>query len=95
MTEEELTEGVADRIWNMERMFNVRESEIRRDGDMPPQRFYEPCKLGPLKGRKVEKADYEKALDEYYGYLDWKKDGTPSKKALIRLGLDKEPSHLA
>jgi aldehyde:ferredoxin oxidoreductase len=85
---------IGQRIWNMERLFNARESEIRRDGDMPPEVFYEPNKLEPFKGAKIDKNAYEKALDEYYRILGWNKDGTPSKETRIRLKLDREPSHL-
>ncbi len=91
ITPKELME-VGERVWNLERMFNVRESTIRRDGDMPPEIFYQPNKLEPLKGVKMDKAEYEKALDEYYTLRGWNLDGTPKPETLERLGLGEEPT---
>lgn len=85
---------IGQRIWNMERLFNARESDIRRDGDMPPEVFYDPNKLEPFKDAKIDKDAYQKALDEYYRILGWNKDGTPTKETQVRLKLDTEPSHL-
>ena len=91
VTPEELME-VGERVWNLERMFNVRESQIRREVDMPPDVFYQPNKSEPLKGRKIIKEEYNVALDEYYGLRGWNTDGTPQKETLTRLGLGAEPS---
>lgn len=91
MTPRELME-IGERVWNLERMFNVRESHIRRDGDMPPAVFYQPNKLEPLKGVKLDRDEYERALDEYYKLRGWNPDGTPQRETLVRLGLGDEPS---
>lgn len=92
VTEPELHE-IADRVWTIERLFNARESKIRRDGDLPPAIFYEPAKLGPQEGQKIVREEYEKALDEYYNIMGYKQDGTPKAATLKRLGLADEPSH--
>jgi aldehyde:ferredoxin oxidoreductase len=91
ITPQELME-VSERIWNMEKMFNVREG-VGREGDMPPYIFFEPIKEGARKGLRLEPDKWEKLLDEYYELHGWDKNGTPTPQTLKRLGLDGEPSH--
>jgi aldehyde:ferredoxin oxidoreductase len=92
MTVEELME-IGERIWNLEKMFNMRERNERRQDDRPPRFFYEPNKLEPLKGEKIDLDEYERALDEYYEIRGWNKDGSPRQETIQRLGLDAEPSY--
>ncbi len=89
VTVEELME-IGERIWNLERMFNVRETNIRREGDIPCASYFEPNPLEPLKGERLDLSQYEKALDEYYEIRGWNKDGAPTKETLARLKLDAE-----
>jgi aldehyde:ferredoxin oxidoreductase len=90
---EELME-TGERIWNLERMFIQRETGILREGDIPPAVYFQPQPLEPLKGEKLDRDEYERALDEYYEIRGWTREGAPTKETLARLKLDKEPSHL-
>jgi aldehyde:ferredoxin oxidoreductase len=92
MTTEELMEA-GERIWNMERLFNVREG-LGRKNDIPPPIFFEPRKEGTRKGIGLEREKYEKLLDEYYELHGWDEEGRPLPETLRRLRLDKEPSHI-
>jgi len=83
-----------ERIWNLERMIVLRETGIGREGDIPPRVYFEPNKLEPLKGEKLDREEYEARLDEYYELRGWNKDGTPKRETLARLKLDEKPSHL-
>jgi aldehyde:ferredoxin oxidoreductase len=93
VTPEELAE-TGERIWNLERMFIQRETGILREGDIPPAVYFQPQPLEPLKGEKLDRDEYEKALDQYYQIRGWTRDGAPTPGTLERLKLDKEPSHL-
>ena len=74
-------------------MFIQRETGILREGDIPPSVYFQPQPLEPLKGEKLDRDEYERALDEYYEIRGWTKEGAPTKETLARLGLDREPSH--
>ncbi len=84
--EELLTVG--ERRLNMMRAFNAREG-ITRDQDRLPERFFdEGLKGGPSDGWKVNRAEFEAALDEYYEQSGWDREtGTPTHQTLERLSL--------
>ncbi|MBI4288268.1 MAG: aldehyde ferredoxin oxidoreductase family protein [Chloroflexi bacterium] len=92
MTKEELFE-TAERIWNIERMFNVRDG-LGRKSDMPDHVFFEPIKEGARKGMALDPQKWEKLLDEYYEIHGWDREGRPTPQTLKRLGLDGEPTHI-
>lgn len=78
---------IGERIWNLARMFNLREGFTRKD-DYPPSRFFdEPHTKGPTAGIRLDREGYERALDEYYDLRGWDREGRPSKETLERLGL--------
>ena len=87
-TGEEVTvEGLlqkGERIWNLERMFNL-EAGITPDQDTLPKRLLEdPVTDGPSKG-EVTKLDI--MLPEYYMFRGWDK-GIPTQEKLTELGLN-------
>jgi len=75
---------VGERIWNLERQFNLRAGLTRKDDDLPPRLKTEPAKTGPAKGLVN---GIEKMLPEYYQLRGWNTDGVPTKETLGRLGL--------
>ena len=85
VNEKEL-ELVGERIWNLTRMFNVREGFLRDQDTMPP-RMTEPLRSGFAKGKSVSSEDFEKMLEEYYELRAWNEDGVPSREKLEELGL--------
>jgi aldehyde:ferredoxin oxidoreductase len=99
MTPKEIWD-VAERCYNMERLFNLREGLQREDlkkGDMLNHRYFdEPCRRGALDviGARIDRKKFKKMIDEYYGYHGWDENGVPTPETLKRLGLDQEPSHL-
>jgi len=78
---------IGERIFNLERLFNIREGAKRKD-DLLPKRFSEPILDGPSKGKKVE--NYEKMLDWYYELRGWSKDGVPTKEKLKELDIHEQ-----
>jgi len=75
---------VGERIWNMERQFNLAAGLSAKDDDLPPRLKTEPAKTGPAKGL-VNGLD--KMKPEYYKVRGWTPEGVPEKATLERLGL--------
>jgi aldehyde:ferredoxin oxidoreductase len=83
--EDFLTTG--ERIFNLARMFNVREGASRKD-DLLPLRFEEELKEGGSAGESYPRKELEKLLDEYYRLRGWNPEGIPTPETLSRLSLD-------
>jgi len=75
---------VGERIWNLERQFNLNAGLTKKDDDLPARLKTEPAKTGPAKGLVN---GVEKMLPEYYQLRGWNADGVPTKETLGRLGL--------
>jgi aldehyde:ferredoxin oxidoreductase len=77
-----------ERVYNLEKMFNLREG-FGRASDYPPLRFFEePLSDGPGKGAKLSRDDYDRLLDEYYEARGWDKEtGVPTPAKLKSLDL--------
>jgi aldehyde:ferredoxin oxidoreductase len=73
-----------ERVYNLERMYNLREG-IAASEDTLPERFLKtPLKEGASKNRVVPLKDM---LIPYYQIRGWTKDGIPKDETLQRLGL--------
>jgi len=81
-------EIIGERIWNLERLFNVREGMLRAD-DLPPRRLLEePIATGPAQGERLDRQRYEQMLTEYYRLRGWDPEtGIPTKEKRRELGL--------
>lgn len=78
---------IGERIWNVGRLFNLREGFGRQD-DMPPRALFErPLRNGKAAGKVYTRPAYEAALDEYYALRGWNRDGVPTEEKLAALGL--------
>ncbi|RKY97940.1 MAG: aldehyde ferredoxin oxidoreductase [Candidatus Hydrothermota bacterium] len=86
LSEEEYLK-TGERIWNLTRMFNVREGISRKDDILPARIMEEPAPVGPAKGLKITKEILDKMLDEYYELRGWDKNGIPTEEKLKELGL--------
>ena len=85
MTGKELTLA-GQRIHNLAKCFNVREGASRKD-DYPPPRAFEKLHDHVNKGAVIDRGQYDEALDAYYIYRGWNKEGIPLKAKLLELGL--------
>jgi len=75
---------IGEKIWNLERAFNVLSYGDGREYDtLPPRLLNEPMPEGPTKGHVVR---LNEMLDEYYKVRGWK-DGRPTRAKLEELGL--------
>jgi len=80
---------VGERIWNLARMFNIREGFTRKDDTLPKRILTEPLPSGIAKGQKLTRAQLNQMLDEYYKLRGWDiQTGTPSKEKLRELELN-------
>ena len=74
-----------ERIYNLERVFNVREGITRADDTLPARLLEEPMPEGPAEGHVV---NLDPILDSYYEFRGWDKNGKPTPEKLKELGLD-------
>jgi aldehyde:ferredoxin oxidoreductase len=75
---------VGERIWNMERNYNLAAGLTAKDDDLPPRLKTEAARTGPAKGM-VNGID--KMRPEYYKVRGWTPEGVPEGATLERLGL--------
>lgn len=73
-----------ERIWNLEKLFNLKAGLTGKDDRLPDRLVKEPMPDGPAKGRVVE---LDKMLPEYYELRGWDKEGNPTEEKLRELGL--------
>jgi aldehyde:ferredoxin oxidoreductase len=80
---------IGARIWNLERMFNIREGLGRRD-DIPPARLLdEPISTGPSRGETLDRKMFHELLEKYYALRGWDvATGIPTEQTLHELGLN-------
>ena len=74
---------VGERIWNLEREFNLAAGLTAKDDSLPKRLTTEPAKTGPAKGL-VNGLD--KMLPEYYKIRGWDTHGVPTAATRKRLG---------
>ena len=77
--------AAGERIWNLERLYNLREGFTGKDDTLPKRFTDEPLKSGAAKGRVVNLAPQ---MEEYYRYRGWSTTGVPRKEKLKLLGLE-------
>jgi aldehyde:ferredoxin oxidoreductase len=81
--------NIGERIWNMIRLFNVREGFNRKDDVLPERVFKDPLSSGIAQGKLINRDDFEKMLEEYYDLRGWDKNGIPTQEKCRALGLDR------
>jgi aldehyde:ferredoxin oxidoreductase len=73
-----------ERVWNLERMLNLRYGLTHADDTLPPRLLTEPVADGASKGWVVQ---LDPMLKEYYRTRGWDERGVPTPKKLEALGL--------
>jgi len=80
---------IGERIYNTEKVFNMKMGMNRNHDSLPPRFLREPLKSGLMKGNVVP---LEPMLDDYYRARKWDvKTGLPSEELLHSLGCEVEP----
>ncbi|MDI9394982.1 MAG: aldehyde ferredoxin oxidoreductase family protein [Euryarchaeota archaeon] len=73
---------LGERIWNLERVYNMRAGFSQKD-DTVPERLFETGAGG--RGNGIRRQEFEAALQEYYHYRGWDKEGVPHMEKLDEL----------
>jgi aldehyde:ferredoxin oxidoreductase len=74
----------AERVWNLQKCFNIREGATRMDDQFPKQLL--PMTLG---GKELNLDTMDEWLNEYYEERGWDMEkGRPTKQKLLSLGLE-------
>jgi aldehyde:ferredoxin oxidoreductase len=77
-----------ERIWNLIRLFNLREGLPPSSDELPERFFSKGFSMGPAKDRPLSKKDFQRCIQEYYHIRGWDMQGIPTRKTLQDLGLD-------
>ena len=84
----EETRLTGERIWNLGRLFNLREGV---EPDDLPARLYSTRNAfahGPAAGRAIGADAFKASLAEYYSIRGWDESGVPTEAKLTEIGLD-------
>jgi aldehyde:ferredoxin oxidoreductase len=73
-----------DRIWTLEKLFNLKAGFGKADDTLPKRLLEDPIPNGPSKGH-VHRLDV--LLPEYYAVRGWDSEGVPTPETLSKLGL--------
>lgn len=73
-----------ERIWNLERLFNLKAGFTKKDDTLPERFLKEPLKEGGPKGLVCKLGEM---LPEYYKLRGWDENGVPTGEKLAELGL--------
>lgn len=82
-TAESLLEA-GDRIWNIEKVFNLRAGIDSTQDKLPKRLLEEPIPDGPSKGGVHKLSEL---LPEYYALRGWDKNGIPTEETVKKLGI--------
>jgi len=77
-----------ERVFNLERLFNLREGFSSKDDNLPLRFIGEPMREGPTAGKVVP---ITKMLLKYYRLRGWNEIGIPTVQHLERLGVEERP----
>jgi aldehyde:ferredoxin oxidoreductase len=73
-----------ERIWNLERLWNLRAGIDASQDELPKRMLEEPIPAGPAAG---EVSRLGEMLPEYYRVRGWTPDGLPTRAKLAELGI--------
>jgi len=77
---------IGERIYTLERLFNIREGFSRKDDTLPKRFLEEPLQDGPSKDCTVP---LDKLLEDYYRIRRWDENGIPTDELLRKLNLQR------
>ena len=75
---------VGERIWNLERDFNMKAGLTGKDDNLPKRFYKDAANVGPAKGLTT---GLDEMLPEYYQLRGWAPDGTLTTQTRQRFGL--------
>jgi aldehyde:ferredoxin oxidoreductase len=79
---------IAERVYNLERAYDMRLGLSREDDSLPERYFKVPLNSGPQEGFVIKKSNFNKMLDDYYECRGWEMEsGVPTRETLEKLDL--------
>jgi aldehyde:ferredoxin oxidoreductase len=76
-----------DRIWTLEKLFNLKAGLTKADDTLPKRFLEDPIEEGPSAGKEsVHHLDV--LLPQYYSVRGWDENGVPTEETLKNLGLE-------
>jgi aldehyde:ferredoxin oxidoreductase len=78
-------ETAGERIWNIMRLFNIREGFKVTDDSLPERIFKDALKSGAPAGRVLPREQFDIMLQEYYQLRGWNREGVPTPEKLEQL----------
>ncbi len=76
---------IGERIYTLEKLYNLREGFSKKDDDLPPRFKSEPLKEGMSKNSVVP---LDLMLGQYYYTRGWDENGVPTRDLINKLGID-------
>lgn len=95
LTAEEFVK-IGEKIWNLERIFNLNSGMSKKD-DWLPDRCFEPIKTSE-NGEELpilKREDLEYMLKDYYQVRGWDENGVPTDEKLEELGIELNLSNVS
>ncbi|MFH1101287.1 MAG: aldehyde ferredoxin oxidoreductase family protein [Methanobacteriota archaeon] len=78
-----------ERIWNLVRLFNLREGLDSTTDTLPPRFFNDNFTKGPAKNIVIPEGEFQHSMQEYYTLRGWDNNGIPTPEKIKELGLEK------
>jgi aldehyde:ferredoxin oxidoreductase len=79
-----------ERIFNLQRVYNVMAGFTDKEDTLPRRFFKELLKEGPPKDHPMTEEAFRNALAEYYASRGWDEQGRPTVEKLRELGMEEE-----
>ncbi len=77
-----------ERIWNLQKLFNIREGEKSQDSSYPKRFYKDYLPDGAGKGRILDESKVQDTLKAYYEFRGWDREtGIPTNEKLKKLDL--------
>jgi len=76
--------AAGERVYNLEKLFNIKAGLTKNDDTLPKRLLTEPIVEGPSKGEKSRVAEL---IPQYYAARGWDANGVPTDERLAKLGL--------
>lgn len=76
---------IGERIWNLERLYNIK-AGFGSESDTLPERFFREDGSGTAK--RIDREAFLSSLQEYYHFRGWDENGVPTTEKLRELGLE-------
>jgi len=79
----------SERVFNLTRLYNIREGLTRKDDSVPLRCFEDHVPSGPTKGKVLNPEHFNQALEAFYELSGWDREtGTPLPSKLRDLALE-------